>query len=182
MNNNFYQQVQSLGKEFPPVEKWDPPLSGDMNCKIQRDGSWWIDGDEVSNARLVRLFSSVLKFENDAYYLITPVEKWHIEVEDLPFLIVELDVEHRDQKNQLIKLRSNVGDIVPIDKEHHIGSSPVQGLEPTQCIPFITVRSNLTARLNRQSFINLAELLHPAESKDCYTLRSAGEDFTLHLP
>ena len=71
-----------------PVQLWNPPLSGDMNLVIKKDGSWWHEGGKFTRESLVLLFSSILKREGDEYYLVSPVEKWRIQVEDTPLQII----------------------------------------------------------------------------------------------
>jgi uncharacterized protein len=181
MKSDFYQQIQAVGDAIPPVELWNPPLSGDMDCRIKRDGSWWIDGSELQNDRLTRLFSTVLKHEEDDYFLVTPVEKWRIQVEDLPFMVVELAVSHEGTTEQSIQARTNVGDLVTIGAEHKIDTSPIAGLADDQAIPFVHVRSKLRARFNRNTYLEIAKLLEPLPDTDQYLLISANTSFHLSL-
>src|SRR5690606_29155449 len=74
--------AQDAPKGLPPVDKWNPPLSGDLDMQIRRDGSWWYQGTPIERPALVRLFASILKREGDDYFLVTPVEKWRIRVDD----------------------------------------------------------------------------------------------------
>ncbi len=179
MNSDFYRQVEAIGDSLPPVESWDPALSGDMDCQIKRDGSWWLDQEPLKNARLQRLFSTILKREKEDYFLVTPVEKWRIKVEDLPFMIVELDIFHKGTTEQLIELKTNVGDSFSIDSEHIIDTSQIPGLEDDQAIPFVRVRSNLMARFNRNTYLSLADFLDPLPHSNQYSLISANTTFTL---
>ncbi|NKB38628.1 MAG: DUF1285 domain-containing protein [Gammaproteobacteria bacterium] len=178
---SFYQQIESVNQTARPLEAWNPPLSGDMNCQIKRDGSWHIDGSPITNVKLIRLFSTVLKKEKDEYFLLTPVEKWRIQVEDLPFMVVELDIEHKNSKEQLIKARTNVGDRVTIDQSHPLSSSPIKALNNDQVIPILFIRAQLEARFNRTCFIELAEVLQPGADAEAYKVISAGTEFTLNL-
>lgn len=79
------------GADLPPVEHWDPPLSGDIDIRIARDGTWYHEGAAIERPALVRLFAGLLKREGDEYFLVTPVEKWRIQVEDAPFVLVVLE-------------------------------------------------------------------------------------------
>ena len=177
----FYQQIEALDKSLPALESWNPPLSGEMDCVIRRDGSWQIDGSALVNERLLRLFSTVLKHEEDNYYLVTPVEKWRIEVEDLPFLVVELDIDDAGSERQVIRARTNVGDRVTVNAEHPLSASPIRGLDDKQSIPCVTVRAGLLARFNRNTHLELAKLLQALPEADQYRVSSAGSSFTLCL-
>jgi hypothetical protein len=152
-----------------------------MNCLIKRDGSWHIDGAPLSNSKLIRLFSTVLKKENDEYFLLTPVEKWRIQVEDLPFIVVELEVKHQNSSEQLIKARTNVGDWVTIDESHPLSSSPIKALHNGQAIPSLCIRAQLEARFNRNCFLELADMLQATADDEIYKVVSAGSEFTLSL-
>lgn len=181
MKDDFYEQIEAVGNTLPPVELWDPPLSGKMDCLIKRDGSWWIDTEPVQNKRLIRLYSTVLKREGEEYFLITPVEKWQIQVEDLPFLVVELEIQDKLTTAQTIRARTNVGDWLTIDSEHQVDTSPIAGLAEEQAIPYVHVRSNLMARLNRNTYLEITELLQPLADKNQYSLLSANTKFQLSL-
>ena len=177
----FYQQIEAVSDSLPPVELWDPPLSGNMDCLIRRDGSWHIEGSRLENDRMIRLFSTVLKHEDDNYFLVTPAEKWHIEVEDLPFIVVELKITNKGRAEQLIQVRTNVGDWIMINAEHAVCASPIAGLPDRQAIPCVHIRAGLMARLNRSTFLEFAELLEPALGTDQYTFISAATSFSLNL-
>ncbi len=177
----FYKQIEAVSDTLPPVELWDPPLSGDMDCLIKRNGSWHIEGSRVGNERLIRLFSTVLKREDDNYFLVTPVEKWHINVEDLPFLLVELNISNKGTDEQIIQARTNVGDLVTINADHRMDSSPIAGLAVKQAIPFVHIRSNLMARFNRNTYLEIAELFEPVPGTEQYTIISANTEFKLNL-
>jgi uncharacterized protein len=181
MSQDFYQQIEAIGDSLPPVESWDPHLSGEMDCVIKRNGSWWLDGSELENARLLRLFSTLLKREKNNYYLVTPVEKWLIQVEDLPFMVIELDVTDKGKNKQTIQLRTNVGDSITIDNEHQIDTSPISGLPEKQLIPYVHVRSRLMARFNRSTYLEIAELLKATSIPNQYSLRCSDINYTLHF-
>ena len=101
-------------KGSPPVHLWNPPFCGDLDMRIASDGTWFYLGTPIGRPALVKLFASVLKRDDDKYYLVTPVEKCEIVVEDAPFLAVELNVEHVDQ-DQTLRFRTNVDDWVPAE-------------------------------------------------------------------
>ena len=179
LESEFYHQIQSVNDVIPAIETWDPPFSGDMECLIKRDGSWWIENSKISNDKLIRLFSTVLKYEDDDYFLVTPVEKWRIRVEDLPFLVVELNIAHLGTGEQTIEARTNVGDRVTIDNDHRIATSPIRGLTGDQSIPFVHIRSNLMARFNRNTYLEIANLMRSQSNSNHYSLLSADTIFTL---
>jgi hypothetical protein len=179
MGSNFYQQIEAVSDSHPPVDLWDPSLSGEMDCLIKRDGSWWIDGSKLENNRLLRLFSTVLKREENNYYLVTPVEKWQIQVEDLPFVVVELNVTSTGAKEQNIKVRTNVGDNITVDRDHPVDTSPINGLVDKQLIPYVQIRSGLMARFNRSTYLEIAELLQALPGTNQYLLQSANAEFIL---
>src|SRR3954451_10835748 len=86
------QRDLAAGRKLPPVEKWNPAHCGEIDIRIARDGTWFHQRMPVARRELVRLFSTILRKEADAYYLVTPAEKMRIQVEDVPFLAVLLDV------------------------------------------------------------------------------------------
>ena len=90
--------LEQIGaQKHPPVHLWHPPLSGDMDMRIQRDGQWINEGRPILREPLVKLFASILRREGDEYFLVTPVEKWRISVEDAPFNAVALEVVEEGQ-------------------------------------------------------------------------------------
>src|SRR5262249_20654906 len=110
-------------KGAPPVHLWNPPFCGDLDMRIAGDGTWFYLKTPIGRPALVKLFASVLKREGDKYFLVTPVEKCGIVVEDAPFLAVELKVEH-DGGGQLLHFRTNVDDWVACGREHALRFEP----------------------------------------------------------
>ena len=178
---SFYQQIEVEGDSLPPLARWNPPLSGEMDCHIKKDGSWFLEGSKLEKPRLLRLLSKVLRHENGAYYLVSPVEKWLIKVEDLPFLVVELDVRYPDSDKQTLRVRTNVGDWQVINRDHFIDATSLPAPDEKTHIPVVHIRAGLMARFNRNTFLELAELLTPTQQADQYELLSSGEIFTLTL-
>jgi hypothetical protein len=182
MTASFYQQIQQYSDNtaLPPVAKWNPPLSGDMQCVIKQNGDWWLDGTPIKRPALIRLYSTVLKKEANDYFLVTPVEKWQITVEDLPFVITEISVTGSSTTQQRILARTNVGDWVTIDKDHPIASSKIANAAHQTAVPYVFVRDNLCARFNRNSYNDLAQYLQPnQQDPQRYDLRSADNNFLL---
>lgn len=141
------------GRGLPPVDKWNPPFCGDLDMRITRDGTWYYLGTPIGRAPLVRLFSTVLKREGDKYFLVTPVEKVGITVDDAPFLAVDFEVEGNGKEQSLTFLTS-VGDRVTAGENHPIRVEERDG-EPA---PYVEVRAGLEALIDRKSFFRLADL------------------------
>ena len=142
--------------KLPPVACWSPPLSGEMNLFIARDGTWWHEGVPIRRNSLLRLFSTLLRCEDDGhYYLLTPVEKWRIQVEDVPFLAVWMDVECPG-KDQVLHFRTNLGDTISAGPDHLIKVR--YDLKRDEPAPYVHVRDQLWALLSRGVFLELANL------------------------
>lgn len=136
---------------IPPLERWNPPLSGEMDLVIAADGRWIHEGAAISRPQLVRLLSTLLRREDDGeYYLVSPQEKWHVRVEDRPFLIVLAEHEH-----DAWHMTTNVGDRVALDASHCLQLSDTRRGEQ---IPEVAIRFGLTARLNRNVFYRLSDV------------------------
>lgn len=140
-----------MNKNLPPVASWDPELSGDIDIVINNDGNWFHEGEEIKRDKLKRLFSTILKKEKDDYYLVTPVEKWRVQVEDLPFVVVLCDVTHKPEGIQ-VTLLTSVGDEVQLSADRCIELD-------LNKVPRVEIRDGLYARLNRNVYYRLAELV-----------------------
>ena len=142
------------GKSLPPVHLWNPPHCGSIGLRIARDGRWFYQGSVIQRPAMVRLFSTILRKDPDEFVLVTPVEKISIEVEDAPFLAVEMKVEGAGA-DQVISLRTNVDDWVTLDGAHplrvDIGSA--DGLKP-----YVLIRGDLWALLTRALVHDLVAL------------------------
>ncbi|MCT4554919.1 MAG: DUF1285 domain-containing protein [Pelagimonas sp.] len=140
---------------LPPVHLWNPPLSGDIDIRIARDGTWYHEGGEIRREALVRLFSSILKREEDAYFLVTPVEKWRITVEDAPFVTEDVEATGAGAA-QVLRFTTQVGDQAEAGPDHPIRvTRDPETDEPT---PYILIRSTLEARIDRKSFYRMIDL------------------------
>jgi hypothetical protein len=143
------------GRGLPPVHLWNPPFCGDLDMRIARDGTWFYLGTPIGRPELVRLFSTILRKDGDNYFLVTPVEKVGITVDDAPFVAV--DVEAAGQgRDQVLRFETNVGDHVSAGPEHpiRVERDPETG-EPA---PYVLVRANLEALIDRKSFYRLVEI------------------------
>jgi hypothetical protein len=139
----------------PPVERWNPPFCGDLDMRIAADGTWYYLKTPIGRPALVRLFASVLKREGDKYFLVTPVEKCGIRVDDVPFLAVELNVE-QSASGQALNFRTNVDDWVACGPGHALRFEPEAGTGGLK--PYLHVRRDLWARVTRALFFDLVEL------------------------
>ncbi len=136
----------------PPVHLWDPPFCGDLDLRITTDGTWFYLGTPIGRPALVKLFASVLKREGDAYFLVTPVEKVGITVEDAPFLAVEMSVSQSVER-PVLQFRTNVDDHVTCEADHPLRferEPETGGLKP-----YLHVRRNLWAKVTRALFYDL---------------------------
>src|ERR1700742_2474587 len=106
-------------KGLPPVHLWNPPFCGDLDMRIAGDGTWFYLGTPIGRPALVRLFSTILKREDGKYFLVTPVEKVGIRVDDVPFLAVEMQTG-AVAGQRLLRFRTNVDDWVDCDSAHRL--------------------------------------------------------------
>ncbi|MER2513689.1 MAG: DUF1285 domain-containing protein [Nitrosomonas ureae] len=166
-------------RPLPPVECWNPPLSGDIDIRIARDGTWYHEGVAFQREALVQLFASILRRDQDGhYYLVTPVEKWRIQVDDAPFVAVHLDATGVGS-DQSLCFSTNVGDTIIANTEHPlIVEYQTPGGEPA---PYIHIRGGLRALLRRSVFIELVELgeERPTATGRNYGVWSQGQFFHL---
>jgi hypothetical protein len=154
--------LQALGETLakqrglPPVHLWNPPNCGAIDIRILRDGTWRHEGSPIGRETLVRLFSTVLRKDPDGFYLVTPVEKLRIAVDDAPFVAVAVE-----RAGDALRFTTNVGDVVEAGKDHalRVETDP-ETLEPA---PYVEVRRGLEARLSRPVFYELVEM---AETRD----------------
>lgn len=166
-------------RPLPPVEHWNPPLSGAIDIRIARNGTWYHEGQPIQRDRLVQLFASILRCDEDGqYYLVTPVEKWRIRVDDAPFLAVRLDATGTGQDRSLT-FTTNIGDIVTADAAHPL---TVEYRTPDgEPAPYVHIRGRLRALLSRAVFVELAELAEERFSAagHAYGVWSQGQFFRL---
>ncbi|XDA98523.1 DUF1285 domain-containing protein [Sulfitobacter sp. LCG007] len=140
---------------LPPVHLWDPPFCGDMDMRIARDGTWFYLGTPIGRPALVKLFSSILKKEDDRYFLVTPVEKVGITVEDAPFVAVDFEVAGADEA-QVLSFQTQVGDVAVAGPDNPIRVE--RDRETGEPSPYVHVRAGLEALIDRKSFYRLVEL------------------------
>ena len=160
-------------KGLPPVHLWDPPFCGDIDMRIATDGTWFYMKTPIGRPALVRLFAGVLKREGDKHFLVTPVEKVGIAVDDAPFLAVEMKVE-----GDVLNFRTNVDDWVACGDGHALRFEPEKtgGLKP-----YLHVRRDLWARLTRPLFYDLVERgeERTVDGRDVFGVASGAEFYVM---
>ena len=166
------------GKGPPPVHLWNPPYCGDLDIRIGRDGMWWYLGTPIGRVELVKLFASVLKLEDGRYYLVTPVEKIGITVDDAPFVAVDFEVAG-EGPDQTITFETNVGDrtVAGPDNPIRVERDPETG-EPS---PYVHVRRGLEALIDRKSYYRLVDIgvNEEVNGERWFGLRSGGQFFPI---
>jgi hypothetical protein len=168
-------RAERAGKGAPPVEKWNPDFCGVSEMVIRADGSWTYQGSPIGRPALVRLFSSVLRRDADGQtFLVTPLEKLSIAVEDAPFIAVEMSRDAAEA-GPVLSFRTNVGDLV--------AAGPANPLrfavdEAGGFTPYVLVRGRLEAKLTRAlafDLVDFVEVLVDGSS----VVRSGGTSFAL---
>ncbi|MFK5996787.1 MAG: DUF1285 domain-containing protein [Rhodobacterales bacterium] len=139
----------------PPVHLWNPPFCGDLDMRIARDGTWFYLGTPIGRMPLVKLFSSIIRKDGDDYFLVTPVEKVGITVDDAPFVAVDFDVTGRGDMQE-ISFTTQVDDTVTAGPDHPI--RVVRDPETGEPSPYVLIRANLEALIDRKSFYRLVDI------------------------
>ena len=165
--------ARAAKKGPPPVHLWNPDYCGEMDLTIRADGTWMHEGTPIGRPALVRLFASILKREGDRYFLVTPVEKLGITVEDAPFRAVDMEPEGAD-----LVFETDVGDMVTAGPDHAIRLEWCADGEPQ---PYLHVRHGLEAKIDRKTFYRMVELGETMkhEGEDWFGVRSGGTFFPL---
>ena len=169
------QSAAKTGKGGPPpVHLWNPPFCGDLDMRIARDGTWFYLGTPIGRPALVKLFSSVIRKDGADYFLVTPVEKVGITVDDAPFVAVDFE-----RQGDALRFETHVGDVVLAGPDHpiRVARDPVTG-EPA---PYILVRANLEALIDRKSFYRLVDIGEEGrfDGAAWFGVRSQGEFFPI---
>lgn len=171
---DLLHSVKSLEDKYPPVHLWNPNLCEGVEMRIDREGNWFYQGSIIGRDKLKILFSRILKFENDNYYLVTPVEKVLVKVDLAPYMIIDYEV---DSDHENIILKTNLDLSIPLNKEHKLEVKKIGD----EHIPFVHVRNNIDGFISRSvyySLINIA-LNQDNGSSDQLTLKSFDCDFNL---
>ncbi|HEY6700747.1 MAG TPA: DUF1285 domain-containing protein [Pseudolabrys sp.] len=162
----------------PPVERWNPPFCGDIDMRIAADGTWFYQKTPIGRLALVKLFASVLKREGDKYFLVTPVEKVGIIVDDAPFLAVEMNTSAGGD-GRVLQFRTNVDDWIAVGPGHALRfelQPETGGLKP-----YLHVRRDLWAKVTRALFYDLVALGEERDvaGKAMFGVFSQGEFFAM---
>ncbi len=165
------------GRKAPPVHLWNPPYCGELDMRIAADGTWFYMGTPIGRPALVKLFASVLKKEDGKYFLVTPVEKVGIRVDDAPFQAVEM--ETRAEGDRTLIFRTNVDDVVECNADHALRFEPEADTEGLR--PYLHVRRDLWARVTRTLYFDLVFLgeIRETGGREMFGVVSAGEFFPM---
>lgn len=166
---------QAGDQRYPPVHLWNPEFCGDIDMVIKTDGSWYYMGTPIARERMVKLFSTILRKDDDGKtYMVTPVEKIGITVDDAPFVVTTMECSGGDS-DEIISFTTNVGDVIVLDGEHPLRVEV--NSETGEPRPYVLVRGNLEALISRSVFYELVE--HASEEDGSLILHSSGATFTL---
>lgn len=157
--NDLLGQIPKT-KGLPPVHLWNPDFCGDIDMRIARDGTWYYLGTPIGRKPMVKLFSTIIRRDGDDYFLVTPVEKVGITVDDAPFVAVSLQVEGEGEQ-QVLRFTSNVDDEIEAGSEHPLRVE--LDAETDEPAPYLHVRSNLEALIHRNVFYQLVDIAVPRE-------------------
>jgi len=186
---------QSLGQSFldgvlasekiclsglPPLDQWSPALNGDLDMRVDREGRWYYLGDEIRRPAMVKMFSRILKREGVDYFLLTPVEKWRIQVDVAPFLIVAARKEVDSQGRQAFIFTTNVDDEFVLGVNHALWM-PNLDEQKEEPIPMVMVRHRLPALISRSVFYQLVDeaTVDTLNGRTVMVIESEGERFCL---
>ena len=150
---------------------WHPDREGEIDIRVRMDGSWLHEGTVIHRNAIAKIFSTILRREGDTYYLVTPVEKLRIQVDDVPFIAVDMEA-CGTRRQQRIVFKTNMGEAVLLDEAHALTITQ-SGAGPR---PYLHVRDNLHARLLSDVFYRLADLVEDADH-DPLWIWSSGQRF-----
>ncbi|MCW8885317.1 MAG: DUF1285 domain-containing protein [Motiliproteus sp.] len=172
-------QVKKASKKgLPPVHLWNPDFCGDIDIRIARNGEWFYQGSVFTRQSLVNLFSTVLRKDDEEYFLVTPVEKLRIQVDDAPFVITAIE-QKQLKGTPVLCAETNTGDQITIDQAHPLWV--VQDSDSGEPSPYVRVRDRLDGLIARSVYYQLIELAEERilDGKTCLGVESAGEFFVL---
>jgi hypothetical protein len=146
-----------LSGKLPPVDSWNPQNCGDIDMAIRADGSWWHEGGRMNRERMVKMFSRILRKDEDGKtYLVTPYEKVVVDVEDAPFIAVRVDRAGEAGPQQALAFLTNVGDVAVAGPDNPIRvETDAETGEPA---PYVLVRGRLEAKIARAAFYELVDI------------------------
>ena len=164
MNAAFNELLKQVGSaSLPPVASWHPEREGQIDIRIRNDGTWLHEGTVVRRKSIAKVFSTILRREGDHYFLVTPVEKLRIQVDDVPFVAVDFEASGEGQEQQIL-FKTNMDDVVLLDDAHPLT------IETTTSgpRPYMLVRNGLNARLVTDVFYRLADLVEDPDGDPLY--------------
>lgn len=176
--DSILAEIEASDSSSAAKRNWNPARRGEIDIRIAADGSWYHEGRRFQRDALVRLFASVLRCEQDEYFLVTPTEKLRIEVEDAPFVAGLAEVVD-DNGRQAIVFTTNIGERIVLDREHPLRVTvDSDSGEPR---PYILLRDGLEALISRSAFFDLANLAEEQEQagRRCLCVTSLGQSFVL---
>jgi hypothetical protein len=170
-------RTAAAGKGLPPVHLWNPPFCGELDMRIASDGTWFYQGTPIGRSALVRLFSTILKHEEGKHFLVTPVEKVGIRVDDAPFLAVEMQKQD-EARGRLLRFRTNVDDWVDCDAAHRLR---FEAAADGGLTPYLHVRADLWAKVTRALYYDLVDMGEErvVDGRAMFGVASAGEFFAM---
>lgn len=149
------KEIEKTGSKLPPVHLWNPPFCGDIDMRIAADGTWYYMNSPIGRKPLYLLFSRVLRRDDGKYFLVTPVEKCGIRVDDAPFTAIRMQAEGKG-RDQTIHFETNCDDTVTVDAAHPLRFEDEAGTNGLK--PYVLVRANLEALVVRSLFYDLVAL------------------------
>lgn len=176
--NDLLAQIPKSEKGLPPVHLWNPAFCGDIDMRIARDGTWFYLGTPIGRKPMVKLFSTIIRRDGDDYFLITPVEKVGITVDDAPFVAVAVEVQGEGEQ-QVLRFTSNVDEQFDAGPAHPLRVEIDPATEEPS--PYVHVRSNLEALVHRNVFYQLVDLaqVREIEGQQWLGVWSGGEFFRI---
>ena len=185
MVDKLFADLLSESKKYsdtlPPIHQWHPELSGDIAIRIDREGRWFHESVEIKRASMVKLFSKLLKLEGSDYFLVTPNEKWKIQVDVAPLFVISASLETR-QRHQAIVFQALTGETILLGRDNPLQMK--QDIDNEQNYPLILVRHNISALISRPTFYQLVDWsisrTHQDGKKE-QLIKSMGCEFSLGL-
>ena len=185
MVDKLFSDLLSESKKYsdtlPPIHQWHPELSGDIAIGIDREGRWFHDSVEIKRASIITLFSKLLKLEESDYFLVSPNEKWRIQVDVAPLFVISASLEVR-QGHQAIVCQTLTGDTILIGRDNPLQMK--QDVANEQIYPLLLVRDNISALISRATFYQLVDWsicrIHQDGQKE-QLIKSMGCEFSLGL-
>ena len=162
------------GKKLPLVHLWNPPLCENVEMKINSKGDWFFNNSPINRKKMVQLFSTVLRRDEEDYFLVTPVEKIKVVVEKKPFVIIDFEIKE-EEKNQTIFFLTNTNDVVKLSKSNKLTVEIEENTK--EPFPYIEVRDRLEALISRNVFYKLVDLAK--EEKGRLYIESDSQTFIL---